>query len=226
MALRPLLTFETLAERLDVSVDWLRKHLGKLCTVHGLPRGLPLPGIVRWDPDAVDSWQRHMRAICGAAAGEMPIDVLIEAAEQRRAADDEAARIANLSETETAAEAILAERSRAIAKQPLRRRPWSALKVARELGVSALWLRRNYGSLAARLSFPRPLPDHGFRHPCWDRVAIDRWRTETPALATTNLPSLLNVAPHDDEPEWFGTADDPWTKTTRQRQQHRRRPRQ
>jgi hypothetical protein len=200
--MRPLLTLEDIAERMQVEPDWLRSRLGTLCTRHGFPRALPLPGIRRWDPFALEIWENSMLAARGAASAA---DVAVAIAPPASAVAPE--------EEDGLTSAVLDERARAIAGQPLKRRAWSALRVARDLGVEADWFRQNYGLLSARLGFPSPLPNRGFRYPCWDGLAIDRWRPAALAADGTSLPDFLRSAPiADRDTELSAAEDDPWAK--------------
>ena len=213
--MRPLLTLEDVAARMQVEPAWLRARIGTLCTKHGFPRALPLRGIRRWDPLALEIWQNGMLAGCGVA---VPVDVAIATAEAAQAAVAEKLRAASLADEEAAVDARLNARLAAYLGQPLEHRPWSAPKVARELGVEAAWFRQNFGLLSARLAFPRPLPNLGFRYPCWDRLAIAHWRRAAPDSTGASLPDRLHSAPIvDPDAELRAGEDDPWTMTTQRR---------
>lgn len=46
---------DAVAGRMGVGADWLRRKLPRLYRI-GFPRPLPLPGVTRWDPAALDLW--------------------------------------------------------------------------------------------------------------------------------------------------------------------------
>jgi hypothetical protein len=70
-----LLNTRTLAERLDVTVDWLYHNRARLAAL-GFPKKLPV--LRRWDPRAIDDWLATQRLSAGDrttdAAGNNLID--------------------------------------------------------------------------------------------------------------------------------------------------------
>jgi hypothetical protein len=53
--MRALLALDDIAGRIGVGADWLKRQMPRFYRI-GFPRPLPLPGVQRWDPAALDRW--------------------------------------------------------------------------------------------------------------------------------------------------------------------------
>lgn len=99
--MRQLLTAADIAARLGVAPEWLRRRLGRLYRA-GLPRPLPLPGVKRWDPAALDLWLDRFLAPSAGGTPSRPA-VLHQPANDVGEEDPEAARWAAILDRRAAA---------------------------------------------------------------------------------------------------------------------------
>lgn len=88
-----LYDLDDIAAWLKVAPGWIERHIGTLCVKHGFPRALPLRGVRRWDPAALEHWLAGYRSAAPRVTVAAPVaadDAAADPVEERLAARSKA----------------------------------------------------------------------------------------------------------------------------------------